>query len=146
MTEFKQVLNHKDVKDADDDNSNNIVIEDPCLNMELVIQHDDKEGMHHARFKQRAVDQGGRPVGRTHNNPLLYHRQYEVEFLDGRTEILTADIISENLLAQVVDNRNRHLLTDKIEDHGVDKSAVPKSEGTYTTVPGLHRNKRTTRG
>ena len=57
MTGFKQEINHKDAKDADDDNSNEIKIEDPYLNMELGILHDDKEGMHHAKVKRRAVDQ-----------------------------------------------------------------------------------------
>ena len=84
-------------------------------------------------------------MGRPHNNPLLDHRQYEVEFLDGRTEILTANIIDDNLLAQVYDDGHSHILIDEIEYHRVDESAVPKSEGTYTTGSGLHRNKRTTR-
>ena len=57
MTKFKRVIDHEDVKDADDDNSNEIGIEKPYLNMELRIRHDDKEGMHHARVKRRAVDQ-----------------------------------------------------------------------------------------
>ena len=52
VTEFKRVINHEDVKYADDDNRDDILIEDPYLNMELWIQHDDKEGMHHARVKQ----------------------------------------------------------------------------------------------
>ena len=56
VTEFKRVINHEDVKDADDDNSNEIGIEDPYLNMELGIQHDNEEGMHHARVKRRTVD------------------------------------------------------------------------------------------
>ena len=77
MTEFKREINHKDAKDADDDNRNEIKIEDPYLNMELGIRYDDEEGLHHARVKRRAVDQEGRPVERPHNNTLLYHRQYE---------------------------------------------------------------------
>ena len=59
---------------------------------------------------------------------------------------MTANIIAENLLAQVDDDGHQHLLIYEIEYHRVDKSAVPKSEGTYTTGSGLHRNKRTTRG
>ena len=70
--------------------------------------------MHHARVKQRDVEQEGRPVGRPHNNPLLDHRKYEVEFLYGKTEIMTANIIAENLLAQVDDDRHQHLLIDEI--------------------------------
>ena len=51
------------------------------------------------------------------------------------------DIIAENLLAQVDDNGHRHFLIDEIEDHRIDKSTVPKIEGTYTTGSGLHSNK-----
>ena len=56
VPEFKRAIDNKYVKDADDDNSNEIGIEDPYLNMELGIQHDNEEGMHHARFKRRTVD------------------------------------------------------------------------------------------
>ena len=59
---------------------------------------------------------------------------------------MTANIIVENLLAQVDDDGHQNLLIDEIEDHRFDKSGVPKSEGTYTTWTGLHRNRRTTRG
>ena len=59
---------------------------------------------------------------------------------------MTANIIAENLLAQVDDDGHQHLLIDEIEDHRFDESVVPKSEETYTMESGLHRNKRTTRG
>ena len=104
MTKFKRVIGHKDVKNADYDNSNEIGIKDPYLNMELGIRHDNKEGMHHARVKRMVVDKEGRPVGSIHNNPLLDHCHYGVESLDGRTEILTANIIAENLLLHVDDD------------------------------------------
>ena len=106
VTEFKRAIDNEDVKEADDDNSNDIGIKNTYLNMGLGIHHDDKEGMYQARVKQRAVDQEGRPVGSLHNNPLLDHHQYEVEFLDGRAQIMTANIIAENLLAQVDDNQH----------------------------------------
>ena len=69
-------------------------------------------------------------MGRPHNNPLLDHRQYEVEFLDGRTEILTANIIDDNLLAQVYDDGHSHILIDEIEYHRVYKTVFPKIEVT----------------
>ena len=123
------MIDHKDVKDDDDDNSNKIGIKYTYLNMESGIRHENKEGMHHARVKRRAVYQEGRPVGIPHNHLLLDHCQYKVEFLDGSTGIITANIIAENLLAQVDDDGNQPLLVDEIEDHRVDKSAVPKSGG-----------------
>ena len=42
-----------------------------------------------------------KPVGKDTNDNITDSRQYEVEFLDGTTEFLTASPIYENLLAQV---------------------------------------------
>ena len=51
-------------------------------------------------------------------------------------EILTANIIAENLLAQVKDDGHRNLLINEIEDHRIDESAIPKIQKKYTTPPG----------
>ena len=105
--------------------------------MELGIRRDD-EGLHHTRVKQRAVDQDGRPIRRPSNNPLLDSRRYEVEYLDGTTEVLTANIIAENLLAQVDDQGHRHLMIDEIEYHRKNSDAVPKEKGTILTPSPLN--------
>ena len=41
------------------------------------------------------------PIRFANENPLMYSTQYEIEFLDRTTEITTANIIVENILAQV---------------------------------------------
>ena len=46
------------------------------------------------------VDEDGKQIGRPSNNPLLDSRKYEDEYTDGATEVLAANIIPENLLAQ----------------------------------------------
>jgi hypothetical protein len=69
--------------------------------MELGLPRGQEDELHLARVKRRVVDVEGQPVGRPSRNPLLDSRQYEVEFLDGATDILTANIITENLLSQV---------------------------------------------
>ena len=107
--ELKRVISHKDMKDTDDYNKDEIGIKDPYLNMELVTRHDNGEGLNHAQVKQRAVDNEWRPMGIPNNNPLLDHRKYEVEFLDRRIEILIANIIANNLLAHVNYDGHRHL-------------------------------------
>ena len=117
MNKFRRVIIHEKMKDADDYFGKGIGIEDPYLNMELGIRHNDEEGIHHASVKRRELDDDGKPMGTPSKNLLLYHRQYKVEFINMRIEILTANIIAENLLAQVDDNENRHLLIDEIEDH-----------------------------
>ena len=93
--------------------------------MELGIRRDD-EGLHHARVKRKAVDQDGRPIERPSNNPFLDSWRYKVEYLDGTKEVLTANIIAENLLAQVDDQGHCHLMVDEIEDHRKNSDAIPK--------------------
>ena len=114
--------------------------------MELAINRGDEEGLHQARVKRRALDDNGEPVGRANNNPILDSRQYEIEYLDGHIEMMTANIIAENLLSQVDDEGHKHLMIDEIEDHRKNSDAINKSDGTYTTRSGQQRAKRTTKG
>ena len=62
--------------------------------------------------KEKALELNGEPIGKAHKNPLLDSRQFEVEYIDGTTEILSANIIAENILAQVDDQGQRQLLLD----------------------------------
>ena len=137
LEEFNRVIKDPDVVEGNDDQQqpSEFGVEDPYLNMELGIRRDE-EGLHHARVKRRAVDDDNRPIGRPSNNPLLDSRQYEVEYTNGTTEILAANIIAENLLAQVDDQGHRHLMIDEIEDHRKDQDAVSKEQGTITKPSG----------
>jgi hypothetical protein len=120
--------------------------QDPYLNMESGLPHSDEEDLRLARVKRRVVDVEGRPVGRPSDNPLLDSRQYEVEFLDGETEILTANIIAEKLLAQVDEEGHRQMMIAEIEDHRVLDDAIPANDGYFTTTSGMKRKKNMTRG
>ena len=81
-----------------------------------------------------------------HNNPLLDSRQYEIEYDDGYSEILSANIIAENLLSQVDEEGHRHRMFAEISEHRVLPSAITKKDGMFTTARGLQRHKRTTAG
>ena len=65
--------------------------------------------------------------------------------MDGTTEVLTANIIAENLLAQVDDQEHHHLMIDEIEYHRKNSDAIPKEKGTIITPSGLQRRKKTTK-
>ena len=79
------------------------------------MEHDDYAGMtvnirrggegseQRARVKKRVRDDKGRLIGMKHptNNLLLDTQLYEVEYLDGSSEVLSANILAENILAQV---------------------------------------------
>ena len=146
--EFKRVIDNRRVKDVEDvrkDGRDEIGEDDPYLNMELGL-HRSEDGIRRARVKRRAVDDEGTPLGVASSNPLTDSRQYEVEFLDGGTEILTANLIAENLLAEVDDYGNRSMLLDEIEDFRTNKEALTEEEAIYYTKNGLRRTKRTTKG
>ena len=77
---------------------------------------------------------------------MLDSREYEVEYLDGYTETISANIIAENLLSQVDEEGNRQMMIDKIIDHKSDETAVKIDDGYITTNSGRQKRKWTTKG
>ena len=51
-----------------------------------------------AIVKMRNLDDEGKAVGSINNNPLFDTGSYGVEFADGTTEVITANIIAYNFL------------------------------------------------
>ena len=66
--------------------------------------------------------------------------------MDGQTEVPTADIVAENLLAEVNAEGDKFLLMEETEDHRKTADATPKHRGTFLTSWGIKRKKRTARG
>lgn len=118
----------------------------PYIHMEVGLPRGADDALQYARVKRRAVGNDGIPIGCLHSNPLLDTRQYEVEFKDGSMETLSANIIAENLLAQVDEEGQRQMLLSEIVDHRVLPDAVPKEKGEFKTPHGTVRKKMTTRG
>ena len=87
--------------------------------MELFLprKKNDDDGLIHAIVGRRKLDDEGKDVGNMKNNPLLDTITYEVGFDDGTTEVLTANIIAKNLLAQVNKEGHRQMILDEIIDH-----------------------------
>jgi hypothetical protein len=88
----------------------------------------------------------GEPIGRAHNNPLFDTRQYEVEFTDSTHERYQANIIAENMYAQVDSEGNEYLLMQEITDHKSNNSAILIADGTVRSANGSEKPKKTTRG
>ena len=82
--------------------------------MGLGLNRGEEEGLQFARVNIRAVDEDGKPIGIPSNNTILESRQYKTGYAYGNTAALTANIIAENLMEQVDEHWNRHLLIDKI--------------------------------
>jgi hypothetical protein len=90
--------------------------------MELTLPH--KESQSWARVTKRLRDTNGLPIGIVDQNPLLDTRIYEVEYSDGQNASLSANIIAENMFAQVDDEGNRFQLLSEITDHRTDGSEI----------------------
>ena len=157
--EFKKVISDDSIPEADvaqkniEDEDKDVTEEtpssdafDPYLGMEVGLPRGADNQLYHARVKRRAVDKDGELVGVESENPLTDTRVYEVEFLDGSEETLSANVIAENLLAQVDADGHRQLLMDEIIDHRRDDNAIKKEDAFYTTSQGTQRRKMTTRG
>ena len=143
--EFNKVISNNDLKDIDDMKTTEVE-SDPYLRMEIGLPRGSDNELEHATVKRRALDVDGKPYGTPNNNPLLDSRRYEVEFIDGSIEVLTANIIAENILAQVNEEGHRQLLLDEIIDHRTTKNCIKKEDGFIMTRSGQKRPKLTTRG
>ena len=109
----------------DDDDEEAI---DKYLNIELMMNmgtNDEWRG----RVIKRSWGLDGEPIGRAHNNPLFDTREYEVEFTDGTHERYQANVIAENMCAQVDNEGNEFLLLKEITDHKSDESAIQIADG-----------------
>lgn len=73
--------------------------------------------------KRRKKDGEGNFIGRSHANPLLDGSVYEVEYEDGSVGTYAANIIAENIFAQVDTEGRSHLILDSITDHNKSSKA-----------------------
>jgi hypothetical protein len=94
---------------------------------------------------RRLTDENNLPTGKAHDNPILDTREYTVEFDDEEQLEYAANVIAENIYAQVDDEGRKYMLMDSIIDHRKDENAVPKDD-EYVVVDGKRNRKITTDG
>ena len=141
--EFNKVWGDEHVKNADDSFTPD-VFDDTYLNMELTLPY--KEGQSWAKVTKRLRDANGLPIGTANENPLLDSRVYEIEYSDGYKTSLAANVIAENMFAQVDDEGNRYQLLSEIVDHRTDGSEVTQQDAFVNTQTGTKRRRETTKG
>lgn len=151
LSAFNRVVDDPLLSHAHDDLATTdptLLSPDPFINMEIGIRRDPETSPQRAIVKRRKLDDEGNPIGSAHptGNPLLDHRQYEIEFGDGTITTLSANLLTENILAQVDENGHRQLLLDEIIDHRTTADAISADHGTITNAHGITRPIRTTRG
>ena len=71
---------------------------------------------------------------------------YEVEYQDGHTAALSANLVAENLFAQVYEEGNRSVLFDEIVDVSTYGTQVLQQYTFVTTLSGTQRRVTTTKG
>jgi hypothetical protein len=113
---------------------------DSLINAEVLLPKGDI--LLPARVTGRKRDGFGNPIGIANSNPILDSRVYNVEFPDGHTESYSANIIAENIYAQVDEEGKRLLLLGEILNHQNDGSAK-KADDKYI-MQGANKTLRCT--
>ena len=75
-----------------------------------------------SKVNNRLRGSNGIPIGVVHENPLLYARIYEVEYIVGRKSGLSTNLIAIDILAQLYEEGDQYALLNAIVDHHTDES------------------------
>jgi hypothetical protein len=94
---------------------------------------------------RRLTDENNLPRGKAHHNPILDTREYTVKFDDGEQLEYAANVIAENIYAQVDADGRKYMLMEYIIDHRKDKNAVPKDD-EYVAINVKRNRKKPTDG
>ena len=132
-----------DERPDDDELSDELM--DKYVNAELIFNvgtGNERRG----RVTKRAKGAYGETIGTAHTNPLFDTREYVVEFTDGSVENYYANVIAENMFAQIDTEGRQYLLMDEIIDHRYDDSALRADDGFIVSRNGNRVPKKTTRG
>ena len=89
------------------------MIEDTYVDMERALPRDG-EVSEYVKVTKRLQYANVIPIGKDNDNPMLYIRIHEVQYLDGNKASLYANTFSENLSSQVDEESNIFMLFDEI--------------------------------
>ena len=79
-------------------------------------------------------------------NPLRDRSRYEVQFPDGTTDEVEANVIAESMVAECDPEGRQYQIFSEISDHRKDDTALNVAEGSYITRAGNPIPKKTTKG
>jgi hypothetical protein len=92
------------------------------IDTELLLPRDGVLSKGHVHARKRGAD--GHLIGRLNAQLALDASVYEVEFPDGRVDAFAANVIAENLYAQVGGDGNLFTMLTGIVDHQSDGDAL----------------------
>ena len=99
-----------------------------------------------AKVTGRTLNSKGELTGTYNENPILNTLTYDVEFPDGEVREYGANIIAENMFAQVDTSGNYTTMLDSIIRFEKDDTAIPKSDKYFITKSGRKHLRKTTQG
>jgi len=108
------------------------------------VEVTDPEDVQYAKVMKHLRDAEVRPMGTANDNPLLDTREYEVEFLDGHVESMSANLMAQHLFSQVDKEGHQHVLLDDIIDFRKDETVVNIADAFITMKNGVKRWRQTT--
>ena len=117
---------------------------DRLIHAELTLPQG--EEMTNAKVLGRTKDLDGKGIGSYNENPILNTIIYDVEFPDGAVKQYSANMIAENMYAQVDSEGFRYDLLDEIIDFGTDGHALRKGNEYVVTKRGQKRLRKSTIG
>ena len=117
---------------------------DHWINAELNLPQG--EHMKRAKVIGRSTDADGNVIGQYDQNPVLNSMTYDVEFSDGAIREYAANVIAENMFAQVDTEGHMHTILDGILDFRKSENATPMAKKYVQTSSGQRRMRKSTAG
>ena len=115
---------------------------DELINAKVILPHRDKNL--HATIIGGTKDSEGNEKGRYHSNPILNTQVYDVMFPDGAVKQYSANIIAENMWAQVDHEGHQYRMLEAVTGHCKNGNAVEKSEQYVYTKQGKRKQQQQT--
>ena len=142
---FMNTINNTGVPD-EDESQIGYDTNDTHINMEVGLPRGPGGDIQRTVVKRRAIGEDGKPLGVASSIPLTDTRLYEVEFLDGDKEVLSANVITENLLSQIDHEGRRQLMLSELIDHRRSQDAVHQKDAYIKSHNNNIRQRCTTKG
>ena len=117
---------------------------DQHIGLQVTLPHQGE--MSTGRVIERVKNADGTLLGTANSNPILDTRQYKVAFGNGTYAEYSANVLIENLYAQIDDDGRSHSLLSGISDHRRNEDAVSIDNGFITLPSGTKKRRITTKG
>lgn len=117
---------------------------DPYIGVEILLPEGGDQVR--ATVPKRVKGNDGQPIGKSNTNPILDSRLYEVEYSSGCVEQIQANIIAQNMFAQIDSEGRRYMLIKEISDHKKDNTAMLQGDNIIIGKNGNKSYKHTTQG